>query len=107
MQRRPAAAFPSEELTIFPQRLTLTQFLQLDWCLALEVSDVAQLVSLCQWLYYLFPQQFHRQALSRLDVISILAVGGRKIQTRTLENPGKALGRHKQVWNPTLAYLAC
>jgi len=73
----------------------------------LEVSGVAQLVILCQQLYYLFPQQFHHQACSRLDAISILAISGRKIQTRTSGNPDQSLGRGREVWEPTLAYLAC
>lgn len=91
----------------FPRDWCWHWFLKLDQCLALEVPGVAQLVTLCQQLYYIFPQWFHHQACSRLNVISILAISGRKIQTRDIENPGKALGRGRQVWDPTLAYLAC
>ena len=72
----------------------------------MEVSGVAQLVPLCQQLCSLCPQRSYHEALSRLDVIPILAISGSKIQTRALEYPGKALGRGRQVWDPTLTHLA-
>lgn len=86
----------------FKEMMLSHTFLTLDWCLALEVFGTAQLVPFLQQVSCLLPQQFHHQALSRLDIISLVSMSGRKIQS-----PKKSPGKRQIDFESHFGMLTC